>query len=364
MTDQQRTVREAIVSGAELTQSYLIMNGLATVVACYGLLANSTAVVIGAMIIAMLLGPIMGLALAMVDGDTSLLKRSAMAEFVGAVLVLALGMLIGKLHGAIPISEEILSRTKPNFLDLAIAVFGGAAGAYATVAPKVSVGLVGVAISTALVPPLAVCGICLARGLPELAGGAFILFVTNLVAIQCASSVVLFFYGFHELTNRQSGDKSYIRRLAFDGVLFLSLTVFLYFQLSNTIRRQGFEELVKSRLEHGLKSIRGAYLAETRFRTLDNAEVVVAVVRVPNSITPAQTLELEKLLPTLSSQKTVLHVRSLLTKETTSSGYLQEIEPTAPPIEDRTVNLPDGNSPVPNAVDKLPTDSNGANQPQ
>lgn len=312
----------------------MVMNGLATIVAGYGLLANSTAVVIGAMIIAMLLGPIMGLALGIVDGNVKLLRNAFTAEVVGAALVLLLGIVLGMLHGNLPITDEMLARTKPNLLDLAIAVFGGAAGAYATVSPRLSTGLVGVAISTALVPPLTACGIFLSRGLIQSATGAFVLFGTNLVAIQCASSVVLFAFGYHKLSQRDPEDRSYMRRMILDAVLFLVLSVFLYFQLSSTAGRNQFEDLVRKELDLGLHEIPGSHLSETRFRSTKDFEIVVAVVRVPNSITPEQTAALETRLAQSTKRPIELHVRSLLTKETTSQGYLHELEPQAPPIED------------------------------
>ncbi len=334
MEKTQVQVRRAIDVGARLTSPYIAMNALATVVAAYGLLANSTAVVIGAMIIAMLLGPIMGLALALVDGDVDLLKRALIAEVVGAALVLAIGFLIGKLHSDLPITAEILSRTSPSLLDLAIALGGGAAGAYATVSPRVSVGLVGVAISTALVPPLAACGICLSHGLMEQASGSFTLFLTNLVAIQCASSVVLFAFGFHQVTNRASTGRGFILRLGVDAGIFLALFVFLASQLTSTVQQQQFKESVKTEIERGLTQIPGAYLAETRFRVVRGVDIVVAVVRVPNSITPAQTAVIQSLLPIRKGRQLELHVRSLLTKEATASGYQHELEPMAPPVEE------------------------------
>lgn len=326
-------VRRSISVGARLSSPYLVMNALATVVASYGLLADSTAVVIGAMIIAMLLGPIMGLALAMVDGDTSLFRNSMVAEVLGAGLVVGIGALIGRLHFDIGITPEILSRTQPNLLDLAIALAGGAAGAYATASPRVSVGLVGVAISTALVPPLASCGICLSRGLIPQASGAFILFATNLVAIQCAASVVLYIFGFHNITQRQAGDRGYLRRLLVDGTIFVGLAVFLYFQLAATVAQRRFEELVRERLQRGIIGIPGAYLAETRFVVQGKRQIVIAVVRVPNSITPIQTAQLQTLLGKPEGRPVELHVRSLLTKETTSQGYLHEIQPDLPPAD-------------------------------
>jgi uncharacterized hydrophobic protein (TIGR00271 family) len=286
------------------------------------------------MIIATLIGPIMGIALAFVDGDVKLLRSAILAESLGVGIVCLIGYFVGRLHHDLPLTQEVLSRTKPNLLDLAIAVAGGAAGAYATVSPRVSVGIVGVAISTALVPPLAAAGICLSRGNWELAGGALILFATNLVAIQCAASVVLFIFGYHKLTTRIEGDRSHWFRLATDFVLFAVLFVFLFIQLSNAVERMVFEERVKASLERGLSSIPGAYLAEARFRNVRNVAIVVAVVRAPNSIPPKEAARLQAMLPKFGNLTTELHVRTLLTKETTSKGYLHEIEPTVTTIED------------------------------
>lgn len=311
------------------------MNSLATVVASYGLLANSTAVVIGAMIIAALMGPIMGLALAMVDGDEGLLRKSILAEAVGAALVFTLGLILGKIHGDIGLTNEILSRTKPNLLDLAVAVAGGAAGAYAMISPRLSVGLVGVAISTALVPPLAACGICVAHGEKALALGAFLLFATNLVAIQCASSIVMFFFGFHHITRRQPGDRSYIPRIAVDGLLFAGLFIFLTFQLKASVAEQSLRNRIRDSLSKGLREIPGAYLNDLRFRVEDDRRIVVAVVHTPNSITPDQTATLQRTLAYSDGPRIELHVRSLLTKETTAKGYLHVIDPSRVGVDDR-----------------------------
>lgn len=347
-------VRRAIVVGSKLSSPYLIMNGLATAVAGYGLLANSTAVVIGAMIIAMLLGPIMGLALALVDGDTRLLRDAAVAEVVGAAMVVGIGLLLGWAHRDIQISTEVLSRTQPNLLDLAIALFGGAAGAYATVSPRVSVGLVGVAISTALVPPLASCGICLSRAMFPEAAGAFILFATNLVAIQCASSAVLYVFGYHQITRRDKSDPSYLRRLIIDGAVLLVLGLFLYRQLTVTIGNQQFERSVRAQLEFRLREIPGAYLRETRFVEQGDRLVVVAVVHTPNSITPEQTEWLQRHLGRKGNQPIELHVRSLLTKEATAEGYLHVIEPDAAPVDIRQDPYLDLPEPLEDAMDSLP----------
>jgi uncharacterized hydrophobic protein (TIGR00271 family) len=164
------------------------MNVLAAIIATYGLFANSPAVVISAMIVAVLLGPIVGISLALVDIDTKLLVKSLTSLLVGAIGVVATAFIIGTIHQDIPITNEIMARTAPNLLDLMVALAGGAAGAYATVSPRLSIAVVGVAIAVALVPALSAAGVLFARGEVDLAFGALLLVLTNMVAIQFAAS--------------------------------------------------------------------------------------------------------------------------------------------------------------------------------
>jgi uncharacterized hydrophobic protein (TIGR00271 family) len=145
------------------------MNVLAAIIATYGLFANSPAVVISAMIVAVLLGPIVGISLALVDIDTKLLVKSLTSLLVGAIGVVATAFIIGTIHQDIPITNEIMARTAPNLLDLMVALAGGAAGAYATVSPRLSIAVVGVAIAVALVPALSAAGVLFARGEVDLA---------------------------------------------------------------------------------------------------------------------------------------------------------------------------------------------------
>ena len=108
-----------------------------------------------------------------------------------------------------------------------IALAGGAAGAYATVSPRLSVGLVGVAIATALVPPLSTCSICLARGETRLAFGGFLLFFANFVAIQFASSVVMFLHGYHKMSKQTLGRRLLAERNGLTFVLLIGLACLL-----------------------------------------------------------------------------------------------------------------------------------------
>lgn len=317
-------VRQSIVENARIDSSYIVMNCLATVVACYGLLLGSTAVVIGAMIIATLLGPIMGIALSIVDGNQRLLRTSVLAETFGVALVIGLAILVGRVHREIPMTTEIISRTQPNFFDLMVALGGGAAGAFATVSEKVSSAIVGVAVSTALVPPLAASGLCLARGEGMLAWGAFVLFVTNLVAIQLASSIVLWAHGYHGLLRDKWTNWRMLLRNSPSLLLTVILAVGLTVNLTSKVADQLYENKVRTALQSALGTFPGVRLADLWIEERRDKVVIMAVVRAPYSLSPDTVANLEREVPTSGGRRIELHVRSVLTKEATAREYLHE----------------------------------------
>ena len=158
-TEAQRAeIRESVTAGAALTGPYVAMNVAAAFIAGFGLMENSPAVIIGAMLIAMLFGPIVAIAMALAEADLRLLTRALVAEVVGAVCVLAVGLLIGFSTRHLVIGSEILNRTAPGLLDLLIALVGGFAGGFTilftVLSPSLSSVIVGVTIATSLVPPL------------------------------------------------------------------------------------------------------------------------------------------------------------------------------------------------------------------
>jgi uncharacterized hydrophobic protein (TIGR00271 family) len=142
-------VRESVASGAALTGPYLAMNLAAALIAGFGLIENSPAVIIGAMLIAMLYGPIIGIALELAEANLQLLRRALLAEVAGAVVVLAAGLLIGVSSRDLTIGSEIIGRTSPSLVDLLIALVGGFAGGFTFVSTGLSGVVVGVAIATA-----------------------------------------------------------------------------------------------------------------------------------------------------------------------------------------------------------------------
>lgn len=180
-----------------LSGRYLFMTAMSCGIAILGLLLSSPAVIIGAMLISPLMGPIMLMGFSLSILELKALRESIVSLAVGTGLALGTSFLIVFLSPLTDVTPEILARTRPNFFDLLVAVFSGLAGGYAVIHRKGET-IVGVAIATALMPPLAVVGYGLATAQFQLAGGAFFLYMTNLLAIALSVTVLSRFYGFGE----------------------------------------------------------------------------------------------------------------------------------------------------------------------
>ena len=288
------TVRE----GSEPTVVYWAMNALATVIACYGLLANSPAVVIGAMVVAMMLGPISGVAFGLNERDRPLLKAALRTLVGGIVWILGIATVLGFIHRDVPLTGEILSRTDARLFDLIIALAGGAAGAIAVLSPKVGSAIVGVAVATALVPPLAAAGMLLARGEFVLAGGALLLAFTNIVAIQLAFSAVFWLGGYRRLTSfEELGLLTFLRRALPSLALVAVLAAILGFQLHSVIARSLFESGVRAALRHRFDGLANARLIDVRFTDAKSETVIAAVVRGTQAPSAAEVAAAQRYLP-------------------------------------------------------------------
>src|SRR5271167_1719567 len=262
-TEAQRAgIRESVTAGAALTGPYVAMNVAAAFIAGFGLMENSPAVIIGAMLIAMLFGPIVGIAMALAKADLRLLSGALVAEAVGAVCVLAVGCLIGLVTRHLTIGSEILGRTAPNLLDLLIALVGGLAGGFTFLSTSLSSVIVGVAIATALVPPLTACGILLARGLPELALGAFLLFLANFSAIAFGAMLVFLVAGYRP----DRGEK--LQKVIVPRLISVALLLVLAIHLFGTLLRTSAQVILQSNIQRVLAreiaTVPGARLADLK----------------------------------------------------------------------------------------------------
>ena len=192
------TSREALYDTVskdiKLNSNFIFLVILSTVVAAIGLIENNVAVVIGAMVIAPLLGPNLALGLGTALGDVDLMRKALKTNLVGVSLCISLSILIGLLWPFDINSPELLARTNVGLDSLALALASGAAAALSLTTGLSSV-LVGVMVAVALLPPAATFGLMLGHGQYQLATGAVLLLIANVVCLNLATKTVFWFKG-------------------------------------------------------------------------------------------------------------------------------------------------------------------------
>jgi len=181
---------------ARLSTAFIVLMILSTLLASTGLFLNSASVIIGAMILAPLMAPIISLSMGIVRSEHGLIQTSIKTLLTGLLMALFFAALFALITPLRNMTGEMDSRLHPSLLDLAVALLSGVAGAYANAKEEIAKSLAGVAIAVALVPPLAVCGIGIGWMQVDMVLGAGLLFLTNLVGIMLAASITFLVLGF------------------------------------------------------------------------------------------------------------------------------------------------------------------------
>ncbi|OQX73429.1 MAG: TIGR00341 family protein, partial [Campylobacteraceae bacterium 4484_4] len=195
----------ALRSEAKTSPAFIVMMILSTILATVGLFLNSASVIIGAMLLAPLMQPIVSFAMGALRGDQGLLLSGIKSVATGVALVLLSAAIIARMLPFSEITPEMAGRLHPSLLDLIVAVVSGIAAAYAKSNPKISGSLVGVAIAVALVPPLSTAGIGLGWMRPEMFTHAFLLFLTNFVGIVLAAGLIFMILGYSPIRRAKKG---------------------------------------------------------------------------------------------------------------------------------------------------------------
>ena len=230
---------------------YWLLLPLAAVIASAGVVSDSTATVIGAMIVAPLMTPILGIVLAVVLADGTNLRRCVVLVVAGAAAVVVIGWLVG-LFVPYPVvaatNTQVAARVTPRIVDLVAALATGAVGSVALARSDISDTLPGVAIAISLVPPLAVVGLTLESGAPRQSLAAFVLFVTNVAAILASGIVVMAFHRVHRVFG--GAGSRYGGAVAIIGALLLVVIVPLWInsdRIDKTSVRQSEVQAVAER---------------------------------------------------------------------------------------------------------------------
>ena len=188
--EQRKLLVERFRKDAQWNTDFVVMMSFSAALASMGLLQSSVAVVIGAMLVAPLMSPLLGAGFALVQGNFELFLNSLKAMSYGVLMALVIAMCVGGMTPNYEPTLELQSRGNVDLLDLGVALASGMVAAYAMARPNVAGTLAGVAIAAALVPPLAVVGIALVQGGFLLSGAAVALFLTNNVAIILGAAIV------------------------------------------------------------------------------------------------------------------------------------------------------------------------------
>lgn len=340
--EQRHVIIDEILKSASPGFDFFLLVVLSCSIATMGLITNSPAVIIGAMLVAPLMSPIIGLGLGSIMGNAMLIESAVSALLRGAILAVLLSVVMTVVNRNLPfvvlqeLPQEVLARTYPSPIDLVIALAGGLAAAYAMTRPNISAALPGVAIATALMPPLCTVGIGIALERWDVAGGATLLFITNAITIAFAAALVFFLQGF--APERQANDRLVPGSLIIAAVLTIALLVPLslysvkFFNEATENRR--INEVVTTEVAR----LNGSELVEMEVQHVPNGLDMIITLRTNSPLLYEQVAALQKSIATELQQSISLKVNQVLA---------EQFDPLIPPTFTLTPTLTPSNTPGP-----------------
>ena len=265
--------------------SYFFLIALAAIVATLGLLMNSTTIIIGAMLISPIMKPILSVSFSITTGDSRLFSRSLESLFFGTLFAIAISVMVTLLIPAKALTNEILVRTQPTIIDLFVAFASGAAGAFIMQNNKDLTVLPGVAIATALMPPVSVIGIGIALTNFHVAIGGFLAFLSNLIAINLAAAVIFKLVGITTQDDITVNDgtlalaKPKKSRFMWSITAFIIISIPLTYFLINTIDNERIDQTIASSLSAVISNYENVDLVNYAYDYSENKYKISAVVR-------------------------------------------------------------------------------------
>jgi len=266
--------------------SFVILIVSSCAIATFGLLSNSAAVIIGAMIIAPLMLPIRSLAFGALVGNSDLFRRSLISVTVGTAVAVALSCLLGWLTGITQFGSEILARTQPTLLDLGIAIAAGGIGGYGKIESKISSTIAGTAIAVALMPPICVIGLGLSQTNWALSQGATLLYLTNLLGIALACMLVFLLAGYAPLRQAR---KPLIGAITLTSILLLPLGI----SFAQLVGQARLESSLRKALLNRTVTFQRLELADLKINWVSNPPQARLTVYAKQPVTPRQVELLE-----------------------------------------------------------------------
>ncbi|WP_374939401.1 DUF389 domain-containing protein [Tolypothrix sp. FACHB-123] len=297
--EQIQQIQTDLLAESTLDPSYITLIVGSCAIATFGLLSNSSAVIIGAMIIAPLMLPIRGLAYGALEGNVILFRKGIIAVVVGTILAVVMAYSLGMLVAIPSYGSEVLARSRPTLLDLGIAVAAGGISGYAKVQPKISGSVAGTAIAVALMPPICVIGLGLAQGNWSLSIGATLLYLTNLLGITLSCMLTFLVAGYTSLSRAH---RPLLWTLALTAVLLIPLGV----SFARLVRQGQLEMSLRSALLNRTVTFQRLRLINSNTNWLANPPEVRLIVRAQEPVTPRQVQLLENFIESQMGQRFTL----------------------------------------------------------
>ena len=264
--DDFKDLLVSLKDSANFSYTYLTLMILSTLLATTGLFANSSPVIIGAMILAPLMAPIISLSMGVARADVFLLIKSARTLVIGIFMALLFSSIFTFFIPLDQITSEMQGRLHPNLLDLMVAIFSGIAGAYATSKEEVAKSLAGVAIAVALVPPLSVTGIGIGLGNIDVIYGSFLLFITNLVGITLSATLTFMVLGYAPIKRAKKG-------ILYTSILMSLITIPLFLSFMQVVEKNKYFNKLNS-----VKSMLiNSHKVELNIKTLENKSRAIII---------------------------------------------------------------------------------------
>jgi uncharacterized hydrophobic protein (TIGR00271 family) len=283
-----------IAQETDISVGYFLTLSAANLIALSGLITNSVPVIIGAMLISPLMGPILSFGFAFISGSRNIWKLSIKKIFVSVAVTLLVAAVASFLSPLKEITSEILIRTRPNLYDLIVAFIAGSAGAAALCTKRSYLTIVpGVAIATAVIPPLSVAGFGIGTWNYSLFFGGFFLFFTNFVAITIATSVIFYIYGFRPKMLTELDVTQLKKRMAYLGTVLFIISIPLIYTLHASITELRLRSEVSRLLKKQFNQEKRSHL--TTFDYLKKSDDTIEINTVINTV---DYLSEEKILKT------------------------------------------------------------------
>lgn len=304
---QRETIISHLKEESKANNGYFLLIILSIIITTLGLVLNSPAVIIGGMIVSPLLYPIIAIGAAIVTGDNKLIKRSLILVVRSSAVTIAAAVLITLVSPLKEQTHEILTRTSPTLIDLIIALASGAAGAYAVTIRQRFAALMGVAVSAALVPPLAITGFGLSTTSYDLVFGSFLLYTANLIAVIVATIVVFYLLGFgpgRTIEKKTEATRDFAISLL---VLIVVMVILSGFLLSTifTVQRQN---MIEGEIRTFLKVYSDTTLIELTEKDIPGEILIKATIQSPSQFTQKAVSLLDQRLEDRLDKKVNLQI--------------------------------------------------------